>query len=298
MPSLEAQPIQLSASPAVMVVVTAYNSPRALARCLDAVGAQTRLPDGILVVDNSDPLPADIAHAPDAIKARTRLLATGRNTGPAGGFSTGLSTFMDEGHWTHAWLMDDDCYPEPSALERLLAAANEMPRACLVFPTSINEISGVAENNPGWSGLLLDRAAVEVGGLPRADFFWWAEDTEYLQYRLPRKGVYVARAEDARVTYDLVRRADGRPPWKYYYEARNTAFYRLYIQEVTPRRLMKLVRTEVLLLGSALKGPQRLSKLAMFQRGLLDGVAKRLGIRVVPPVARRVDEDIHGRETP
>lgn len=267
----------------VLVIITAYNSPQALRRCLEALAGQTRLPDGVLIVDNSDPVPADISDISEAIRDRTRLLRPGRNTGPAGGFSLGLETFMAEGVWTHAWLMDDDCYPEQPALERLLQAAAEMPQGSLIFPTSINEISGVAENNPGWSGLLLDRSAVEMGGLPRADFFWWAEDTEYLQYRLPRSGVHVARAEGAEVKYDLIRRSGGRPPWKYYYEARNTAYYRLYIQNFTLSRLRKLVRTELLLLGSAMTGPHRLVKLRMFQRGVRDGFAKRLGIRVIPP---------------
>lgn len=268
----------------VLVVITAYNSPQALGRSLNALADQTRLPNGLLIVDNSDPVPANVSAIPSAIRDRTRVLRPGRNTGPAGGFSIGLESFLREATWTHAWLMDDDCYPEPNALEELLATAAASPPGCLVFPTSINEISGVAENNPGWSGLLLDRAAVEIGGLPRADFFWWAEDTEYLQYRLPRRGVIVARAEKATVKYDLIRRSGGRPAWKYYYEARNTAYYRLHIQDATtPGRLRKLARVELRLLGSALAGPQRVKKLDMFLRGVRDGFTKRLGIRVIPP---------------
>lgn len=274
-------------APSVLVVTTAYNSPHALRRCLNALANQTRLPDGVLIVDNSEPVPADITEMPAAIRDRTRVHSPGMNTGPAGGFAFGLETFLSEATWTHAWLMDDDCYPEPNALEELLATAAGLRPGCLVFPTSINEISGVAENNPGWSGLVLDRAAVEIGGLPRADFFWWAEDTEYLQYRLPRLGVLVARAEKASVKYDLIRRSGGRPAWKYYYEARNTAFYRLYIQDsTTPHRLQKLARVELRLLGAALTGPHRAASVQMFLRGVRDGFAKRLGIRVIPPAPR------------
>ncbi len=99
-------------APSVLVIITAYNSPQALRRCLNALADQTRLPDGVLIVDNSEPVPADISEIAETIRDRARLLRPGRNTGPAGGFSLGLTTFMGEEVWTHAWLMDDDCYPD------------------------------------------------------------------------------------------------------------------------------------------------------------------------------------------
>lgn len=271
----------------VLAVITSYNSPQALRRCLTCLAEQTTRPDGVLVVDNSQPHAVEIANSDaEFIKSRVRVLRPGSNLGPAGGFALGLSTFLEEGNWTHAWVMDDDSYPDNHALERLLQRAAQMPNGSLVFPTSINELTGVAENNPGWSGLLLDRAAVEIGGVPRADFFWWAEDTEYLQHRLPRVGVKVARAEGAEVRYDMIRRTGGRPPWKFYYEVRNSIYYRLFIQGATGRRLFKLARTLSRLHILALVGPNRLQKVAMFYRGLADGVTKRLGVTVVPPIAK------------
>lgn len=271
---------------AVLVVITAYNSPKALRRCLETLDRQTRLPDGVLIVDNSQPRPVEIEHDGETVKARTRVVRPGSNLGPAGGFALGLATFLEEPHWTHAWVMDDDSYPDPDALASLLATTRGLPSGSLVFSTTVNELTGVAENNPGWSGLLLDRTAVDVGGLPRADFFWWAEDTEYLQHRLPTLGIAVARAESAVVRYDLVRRAGGRPPWKYYYEVRNSIYYRLYIQGPTRRRLYKLIRTLVRLQARALTGPDRGMAVAMYYRGVRDGLTKRLGIRVIPPVTK------------
>ena len=271
----------------VLVIITSYNSPQAIGRCLACLAEQTRRPDGVLVVDNSQPDPVEIADSDaEFIRSRVRMLRPGSNLGPAGGFALGLSNFLEEGDWTHAWVMDDDSYPDKHALERLLQTAAQMPNGSLLFPTSINELTGVAENNPGWSGLLLDRAAVEIGGLPRADFFWWAEDTEYLQHRLPNLGVTVARAKSAVVRYDLVRRAGGRPPWKYYYEVRNSIYYRLYIQGPTRRRLYRLARTLVRLQVRAMAGPNRGLAVAMYYRGVRDGLTKRLGTRVTPPVTR------------
>lgn len=268
----------------VLAIIVAFNQPDALRRCLTSLNSQERVPDGVLVVDNSEPLPIEVEGAPREILKRTRVVRTGRNSGPAGGFAFGLGMFQEEGEWTHAWLMDDDSYPDPSALEVLLDNARELSPGCLILPKAINENTGLETVHPGWVGILVDRLAVRLGGLPRAELFWWAEDTEYLQFRLPRRGVKVGHATDARVLYDLVRRTGGRAPWKYYYETRNTIYYRLYIQRSGLKGIGKLCRSLVRLFGSAAAGPQRWQKLRMYFRGAGDGLSGRLGHQVRPPV--------------
>ena len=41
---------------------------------------------------------------------------------------------------------------------------------------------------PSWCGFVVARQIVEAVGLPMAELFWWAEDTEYLQWRIPEAG--------------------------------------------------------------------------------------------------------------
>ena len=265
----------------VLAIVVAYNSPVALERCLRTLDAQTRRVDGVLVVDNSEPVPADVSGLEAGILARTKVLPAGSNMGPAGGFALGLATFMEDGGFTHAWLMDDDCYPEPTALGIVLDAAAAARPGSVVFPSAVYEATGVAMNYPGWSGVLIDRLAVRLAGLPRAEMFWWAEDTEYLQFRLPLKGVLVVRAPEARVLYDLIRRVGGRPAWKYYYEVRNMIWFRMSIQRGS--EAWKLPRTLVGLLGSALTSDGRGEKTRMYVMGVAHGVMGRLGNQVKPP---------------
>lgn len=266
----------------VLAIVVAYNSPTALDRCLYALDAQTRPVDGVLVVDNSEPVPADITDLGASIAERVRVVRAGSNTGPAGGFALGLATFMEDGGYSHAWLMDDDCYPEPSALSLIIDAAAGVRSGSVVFPSAVYEATGIAMNYPGWSGVLIDRVAVRLAGLPRTEMFWWAEDTEYLQFRLPRKGVIVVRAPEARVLYDLIRRVGGRPAWKYYYEVRNTLWFRLSVQRGS--EMWKLPRTLIGLFVSALRGREaRGEKLWMFAKGVGHGLLGRLGSQVRPP---------------
>lgn len=127
----------------VLAVIVAYNSPEALERCLASLDSQHRQVDGVLVVDNSEPTAAEIKHLSFAIVERTRILRTGSNLGPAGGFALGLASFMEDGRYSHAWLMDDDCYPDSPALERILEVASTVRPGAAVFPAAVYEDTGV-----------------------------------------------------------------------------------------------------------------------------------------------------------
>jgi rhamnopyranosyl-N-acetylglucosaminyl-diphospho-decaprenol beta-1,3/1,4-galactofuranosyltransferase len=142
--------------------------------------------------------------------------------------------------------------------------------------------------------VLLRRRVVERAGVPDAELFWWTEDTEYLQWRIPRAGFSVVRAPEATVRVNRSRDDTEKPAWKYYYEARNQTYYRLHTQRVAaprprPRHLRARVRW-----WRALRSLTRLSaravtreshgrgtKLAMIARGTYDGVRGRLGITVI-----------------
>lgn len=265
----------------VQAVIVAYNSPEAITRCLRSLDAQTRAVDAVLVVDNGDREPVDLTDVDLDIVARTTVLPTGDNLGPAGGFALGLASFLEAGGFTHAWLMDDDCYPDPTSLALLVDAAGATRPGAVLFPSAVYEATGVAMNYPGWSGVLIDRLAVRLAGLPRAEMFWWAEDTEYLQFRLPRKGVQVVRVDQARVVYDLIRRVGGRPAWKYYYEVRNMLWFRLAVQRGS--EAWKLPRTLVGLLGSAVTSEGRGEKVRLYAKGVAHGLLGRLGTQVRPP---------------
>lgn len=265
----------------VQAIIVAYNSPEAIARCLRSLDAQTRVVDAVLIVDNSDREQVDLSDLELDVVERTTVLPAGDNLGPAGGFALGLAAFQEDGGFTHAWLMDDDCYPDPTSLDLLVSEAVRTRPGIVCFPSAVYEATGVAMNYPGWSGVLIDRLAVRLGGLPRAELFWWVEDTEYLQFRLPRKGVQVVRVPEARVLYDLIRRTGGRPAWKYYYEVRNMIWYRLSVERGA--KAWTLARTLIRLLGSAvLSNEGRGEKIKLFAKGVVDGFSGRLGAEVRP----------------
>jgi rhamnopyranosyl-N-acetylglucosaminyl-diphospho-decaprenol beta-1,3/1,4-galactofuranosyltransferase len=273
-----------------LAIVLTFDSRVALARCLTAIAAQAHPPAEVLVVDNASADAVDdlVAAAPNA-----RLLRLPENVGPAGGYAAGLTDFLRSGH-DHAWLIDDDCVPAPDALGIQLERAALGDRQPVVLATMVDHATHEITNTQGWCGVLIPRAVVAEVGVPDAALFWWNEDTEYLQWRIPRAGFTVVRSEQAKV--DVSRsRLTGKPAWKYYYEARNQVYYRLHTQRPgaprgTPvrRHLTRRVRwwratrsVSRLAVRAVVREPgERTAKIAMVWRGTRDGVAGRLGVTV------------------
>jgi hypothetical protein len=267
----------------IMAVVLTHNAPESLDRCLRAIAGQSVPPEAVLVVDNASRPPAAIG-PPAASPVPTRVVRSETNTGPAGGYAQALGEFVGSG-FGHAWVLDDDMYPEPECLDRLWAVAEKDPESAFVFPIS-RQPDGSLGLFPSWCGFIVARQVVEAVGLPRPELFWWAEDTEYLQCRIPDRGYQRQVVNDAIVNHDAIRQGDGVPLWKYYYEARNTLYVHLYVK----RKVGRYPRSVSKLFGRALLREKdgRLRRLAVMARGLADGARGRLGIRYpVEPMRER-----------
>jgi rhamnopyranosyl-N-acetylglucosaminyl-diphospho-decaprenol beta-1,3/1,4-galactofuranosyltransferase len=270
----------------VVAVVLTFDAPDALDQCLLAIRAQNTPVSSIIVIDNASARPVDV---PAGSGTATKVLRMPDNLGPAGGYAAGLQEFLEsDGSW--AWMMDDDCVPAPDALNAELAeAASEE----VVLATMIDRETGEVTNTQGWCGVLVPRSVVAAVGVPNAELFWWTEDTEYLQWRIPRAGFEVVRSSAARITVSRGRETAAKPAWKYYYEARNQVFYRLTTQRVLVRPLAPHLKLRVrawratwAVLKLATRAvvrerEQRSTKFVMVWRGALDGLRRRLGRTVM-----------------
>ena len=271
----------------IMAVILTHNAPDSLERCLQAIAAQTVPPEAVLVVDNASRSPATLGSAPGTLTS-VQLVRSEVNTGPAGGYAQALGEFL-RSDYHHAWVLDDDMLPEPHCLERLWAMASRDPGSAFVFPRS-RQVDGSVGVWPSWCGFIVARQIIEEVGLPMAELFWWAEDTEYLQWRIPEAGYEKQVAADAIVNHAAIRQGDGVPLWKYYYEARNMLYVHLYIKRRVgryPRSVSKLVARALLR-----ERDGRLRRLSVMGQGLWDGYRGRLGIRFpVEPMQERKRPD-------
>ena len=110
------------------------------------------------------------------------------------------------------------------------------------------------------------------------ELFWWMEDTEYLAWRIPNAGFPVIRVDDAVVTHHR-ERSGSKPPWKFYYETRNTVFLRLYRQRGGRRFTKLILRLPRRLARILFREDMKVAKLWMFVRGLFDGVRAEWALR-------------------
>jgi rhamnopyranosyl-N-acetylglucosaminyl-diphospho-decaprenol beta-1,3/1,4-galactofuranosyltransferase len=267
----------------IAALVLTHNAPASLERCLAAVAAQTRPPDTVLVVDNASQPPVGTL-GPIADGVPVEVVRSDINTGPAGGYAQALGEFL-ESDATHAWVLDDDMRPEPRCLERLWAVATKDPSTAFIFPVS-RQSNGSLNVWPSWCGFVVARDVVEDVGVPMAELFWWAEDTEYLQWRIPHAGYQRQVVGDAVVDHDAVRQGGPIPLWKYYYESRNMLYVHLHVKH----KVGRYPRNITLLFARALfrERSGRLERLSVMARGLVDGARGRLGVRFpVGPLQER-----------
>ena len=249
-----------------------HNAPASLGRCLAAIAAQTTPPDAILIVDNASDPPLDSSSID--VGTPVRVVRSEANLGPAGGWAIAFTEFL-QSPYEFAWVMDDDMIPEPECLARLWAEAELYPEPPFVFPL-VEQEDGSTQQWGAWCGFLIAKDIVQQVGVPNADLFWWAEDTEYCEWRLPQAGHPRRIAHEALVRHDAIRQGDGVPTWKYYYETRNIIYLHLHVM----RRVGWFPRKFAHLMGRAFWRERSgyLERLVAIGKGVLDGVIGRLGI--------------------
>jgi rhamnopyranosyl-N-acetylglucosaminyl-diphospho-decaprenol beta-1,3/1,4-galactofuranosyltransferase len=233
----------------VVAVVVAYNRRDLLLECLDALAAQTRPVDAVVVVDNAsdDGTPELLAQRVAGVDPRLDVLTLTANTGGAGGFAAGLRRALETHDADLVWLMDDDTIPTPTALAELLTVKSAEPELVLLGSKAIwTDGSEHPMNTPkprlgagagsraraaahgaipvrssSFVSMLLDAAAVASHGLPIADYFIWNDDFEYSTRLLRRgEGWYVPASVVVHKTKALGS-SDADPGERFYYEVRN-----------------------------------------------------------------------------
>lgn len=240
-------------------VIVTFNRSGKLMQVLDALDRQTRRPDIVLVVDNAstDDTRA-LIEARGARDPSLRYLRLDKNIGGAGGFHAGVKAAYEMGAH-YFWISDDDAYPHPDAIEKLIHAiqtfeaentwrpsfaasrvewidgtlcAMNTPRTVWDWPRFVKpDAAWALVDSASFVSILVPRWAVAAHGLPIADYFIWFDDAEYTR-RLSRSypGIFVP---ESRVTHDT---PDNRGVnfalvtekslWKFRYGARNEASWR------------------------------------------------------------------------
>lgn len=213
----------------VAAVVITYNRKNLLVACLDAILAQTREVDRIILIDNcsTDGTSEFLNERGYLDSGALEYVRLPENVGGAGGFYEGMKRAYEQGfEWL--WVMDDDCVPFSDTLARLLECPKRILfRGCVILniedpdrgrvafglksPSgpvrNVNELSGLGGAEGvlegyacPFNGALLSSEVVRSIGLPKREMFIWGDEIEYL-LRAKRYGVCVGTVLAARLLH-------------------------------------------------------------------------------------------------
>jgi Predicted glycosyltransferases len=291
-------------------IIVTYNRVQLLERCLDAMLAQTKCLDRVVIIDNAS---TDTTQQRISQRAAAEPLLEYRrldtNTGGAGGFSEGIRVAC-EGGYDWAWIMDDDAVPHLDAYEKLIEKAVDssqlygsvavcgdetswglslvetVPQRDVFLKMDVPELAAV--RFLPFLGLLVPCAIVARIGLPDAGYFIAADDVEYCM-RAQRDGARIFVAGESRIEHP---KADTYfahlgffrltclriAPWKRYYDTRNRL---LIAREYFGASLFTktLPGTFARWIACMLNEPNRLRQTWAFIAGTCDGLLGRKGPR-------------------
>lgn len=241
----------------VAAVTVTFNRINTLERTLRALAGQTRKPDHILIVDNhsSQENREALRRLVEELTAEFRnieVLWLNDNLGGAGGFENGMRRAKEAYDPDWYWIMDDDAYPRPDTLEKLLEHRKLDNLGCLapliygvdwqqyqlyhhkaVQKCHIKDapkFAGVEElkevetiDADAFVGPLFPKTVVEELGYPDGGMFIYGDDTEYTTRIHQKYEIYLIK--DAVIDHnDPPAGQTGFKPetyWKLYYNIRN-----------------------------------------------------------------------------
>jgi rhamnopyranosyl-N-acetylglucosaminyl-diphospho-decaprenol beta-1,3/1,4-galactofuranosyltransferase len=280
----------------ILAVVVTHNRCALLARCLHYIQHQVRRPDGIVVINNGSN-----DNTEEMLRTQGVRCITQGNLGSAGGWHRGIQCALEE-RFDAVWLMDDDGFPEESALNRLEAhfATNvacvssvvlcEEDRRRLVFPLprldayglpvlfsakrklrTLDEVMPLSEGDRYpfahfFNGALISTSSIrEVGNVDR-DFFIFGEELDYM-YRLKSAGPVYTVLSAHHYHPDVT----GRPltDVKTYYYIKNTLILNQRYMDWVPLRNLLTVAAGLVRTGLRNGWAEALSFVAGAKRKIL-----------------------------
>lgn len=250
----------------ILAAVVTHNRSALLARCVDALRAQTRAPDDIVVINNAS------TDGTEAMLRKHKVhCITQGNLGGAGGFNRAIGYALDHG-FDAVWLMDDDGYPGEDALA-LLSARLKPGVACassvvlreddptnFVFPFPVLDREGfpvifsrtrklrslaqLRERAPGgtypfahfFNGCLVSTEAIRQTGNIETDYFIAGDEVDYFM-RLRRSGAIISDLSAHHFHPDVTQRPLNETKI-YYYVKNSFILHRRYFNHPALRNVL------------------------------------------------------------
>lgn len=296
----------------ITAVVVTFNRLELLKQGIECLRKQQKL-TGIIVVNNGS-----TDGTREWLDAQQGLLVVHQdNVGGSGGFYTGIERAYSEGaDWI--WCMDDDVFPRPDCLDRLLPYTDRpevgilSPRRLLEGKVFTHEFRHFNFTNPigslhgrklakqqvnqateivgaDFEGPFISRRVVEKIGLPNRELFIFCDDTDYcLRTHLAGfKLLYIPEAlmdKHKFFSNDTWTSRNRKKKWKRYYQVRNEAYLNHhYGRNFGVRYLRSFIGVAGYIIPALLSMPfteaWQWKDLSMLWTAYQDGIHERLGKR-------------------
>lgn len=296
----------------ITAVVVTFNRLELLKQGIECLRKQQKL-TGIIVVNNGS-----TDGTREWLDAQPGLLVVHQdNVGGSGGFYTGIERAYSEGaDWI--WCMDDDVFPHPDCLDRLLPYTDRpevgilSPRRLLEGKVFTHEFQHFNFTNPvgslhgcklakqqvnqateivgaDFEGPFISRRVVEKIGLPNRELFIFCDDTDYcLRTHLAGfKLLYIPEAlmdKHKFFSNDTWTSRNRKKKWKRYYQVRNEAYLNHhYGRNFGVRYLRSFIGVAGYIIPALLSMPftdaWQWKDLSMLWTAYQDGIHERLGKR-------------------
>lgn len=296
----------------ITAVVVTFNRLKLLKQGIECLRKQQKL-TGIIVVNNGS-----TDGTREWLDAQPGLLVVHQdNVGGSGGFYTGIERAYSEGaDWI--WCMDDDVFPHPDCLDRLLPYTDRpevgilSPRRLLEGKVFTHEFQHFNFTNPvgslhgcklakqqvnqateivgaDFEGPFISRRVVEKIGLPNRELFIFCDDTDYcLRTHLAGfKLLYIPEAlmdKHKFFSNDTWTSRNRKKKWKRYYQVRNEAYLNHhYGRNFGVRYLRSFIGVAGYIIPALLSMPfteaWQWKDLSMLWTAYQDGIHERLGKR-------------------
>lgn len=296
----------------ITAVVVTFNRLGLLKQGIECLRKQQKL-TGIIVVNNGS-----TDGTREWLDAQPGLLVVHQdNVGGSGGFYTGIERAYSEGaDWI--WCMDDDVFPHPDCLDRLLPYTDRpevgilSPRRLLEGKVFTHEFRHFNFTNPvgslhgrklakqqvnqateivgaDFEGPFISRRVVEKIGLPNRELFIFCDDTDYcLRAHLAGfKLLYIPEAlmdKHKFFSNDTWTSRNRKKKWKRYYQVRNEAYLNHhYGRNFGVRYLRSFIGVAGYIIPALLSMPftdaWQWKDLSMLWTAYQDGIHERLGKR-------------------
>ena len=292
----------------IAAVFATMNRAATAVSCVQALAAQTRPPDLVVVADNcSVDDTATVLEALQDLPFQLSVIRMSENGGNAGGVAEAMDSAYSSGA-DAVWILDDDSWPQPEALASLLAPPFEehTVRHALqidpktkrfTWPMWMDAGNGwelaFGENDlppdpfipskASWTGALIPRTVWDRVGPVNRELFIRGEDEEY-PWRIAREGFRFEACKNARMDHPgsenlihwsmfgknlFIERS--LSDWKLYYKVRNMVWLKREQSGGSGAIAIAMAYAGAI---SLLDGPDRLP---LILRAARDGWSAKLG---------------------